>query len=101
MTHFSPFHFCTGFNKYFYIEHLKRLGLKIDEIKPSGNFFDVMMQQLITMPSISKKYSRNFLVFLQWFFIIPLLLLLKITNRYQNNSEEILCFEYFVKAIKK
>ncbi|PIR72622.1 MAG: hypothetical protein COU42_00590 [Candidatus Nealsonbacteria bacterium CG10_big_fil_rev_8_21_14_0_10_36_24] len=101
MAHFSPFHFCTGFNKYFYIEHLKRLGLKIDEIKPSGNFFDVMMQQLITMPSISKKYSRNFLVFLQWFFIIPLLLLLKITNRYQNNSEEILCFEYFVKAIKK
>lgn len=101
MTHFSPFHFCTGFNKYFYIEHLKRLGLKIDEMKPSGNFFDVMMQQLIIMPSISKKYSRNFLVFLQWFFIIPLLLLLKIANRYQNNSEEILCFEYFVKAIKK
>ncbi len=101
MTHFSPFYFCTGFNKYFYIEHFKRLGLKINEIKQSGNFFDVEMQQLIVLSSISRQYSKSFISNLLWVFVLPLILLLKLLSRHSKKSEELSCFEYFVKAIKK
>lgn len=101
ITHFSPFHFCTGFNKYFYKENLRRFGLEIQEMIPSGNFFDVAMQQLIVLPSISRQYSKSFISKALWLFVLPLLLLLKLLNKYSKRSEELLCFEYFVKAVKR
>src|SRR3989344_8363746 len=32
MTHFAPYHFCTGFSAYFYDEHLGRKGCEMLEV---------------------------------------------------------------------
>ena len=38
-THFAPYHFSTGFNRYFYEKHLTENGFVISEINENGDFF--------------------------------------------------------------
>src|SRR5206468_2559034 len=37
MTHFAPYHFSTGFSRYFYEHHLPASGLTIEELSHNGN----------------------------------------------------------------
>jgi len=45
-SHFSPYHFYSGFNKYFYELYLKNNDFEIIEISQNGNFFDYLAQEL-------------------------------------------------------
>ncbi len=38
LTHFAPYHFATGFNRYFYEHHLGNLGFEILDLQMNGNF---------------------------------------------------------------
>jgi SAM-dependent methyltransferase len=57
MTHMAPFHYCTGFSSYFFLNTLPALGLKILELDTNGNFFEFVAQELRRVPSMSKRYS--------------------------------------------
>lgn len=57
-THFSPYHFCTGFNRYYYQHHLPLLGLKIEEMAANGDFFDLQAQELDRADSVGRQYAR-------------------------------------------
>ena len=37
LTHFAPYHFYTGFNRYFYEKHLPEHGFEILELAPNDN----------------------------------------------------------------
>lgn len=39
LTHFAPYHFYTGFNRYFYETHLPANGFEIVELQENGFFF--------------------------------------------------------------
>lgn len=58
LTHFSPYHFSTGFNRYFYQYHSDRLGFEILDLKTNGTYFDVMAQELRRLKFVVDKYSR-------------------------------------------
>ena len=47
LTHFAPYHFCTGFNKYFYENHLPKIGFSIEELSANGNYSSFISQELI------------------------------------------------------
>jgi len=55
-THYSPYHFCTGFNRYFYERHLGELGMTIDRVDPNGSFFAVLAQELRRVPWVADRY---------------------------------------------
>lgn len=99
LTHFAPYHFCDGFNKYFYDYHLKRLGYNIIEMTPNGDYYDYLTQELYRLPNVVKKYSfrKTLLIkIISW-------VLIKILNtkKYKkNNSNELACFGYHVIAKK-
>ena len=38
-THFAPYHFCSGFDRYWFTYHLKRTGFCDIEITPYGNLY--------------------------------------------------------------
>lgn len=57
LTHFAPYHFSTGFNRYFYEHHLSLLGFTIEELSYNGNYFDWLDQELGRLPSIADRYS--------------------------------------------
>lgn len=100
LTHYSPYHFYTGFNRYFYTTHLSKLGFHILEINANGNYFEYLAQELRRLPIISKSYVQT-----------PFNILAKIGNRLLLNylskmsqkdrkSSELLCFGYHVFAKK-
>ncbi len=102
LTHFSPYHFTTGFNKYFYIDVLKANGCVIEELEPSGDWFSYVAQELRRFPSVVKLYTKSPIGILDKLLIGILLLRL---SRYKEkqigpSSSEILTYGYHVLATK-
>lgn len=59
LTHLAPYHFYTGFNRYFYETHLPAHGLEILELQPNGNFFEYLAQEVRRLPSIAEEYAND------------------------------------------
>ena len=101
LTHFAPYHFYSGFNRYFYEKWLPKNGFEIVEIKSNGGYFDFLAQELRRLPNIAEKYSK----------IVPdkhfdetlssLLNDLQQMSISDNESDELLTFGYMVFARKK
>lgn len=101
LTHFSPYHFSTGFNKYWYEIHLAANSLKIIDISPNGNFFEYVAQEIDRIPSISKRYSKNKPGLLERLSVFITLRMLSRFSKRDNGSSDLLCFGYHVHAIKE
>ena len=57
LTHFAPYHYATGFNRYFYEFHLGRLGFDIVELTPNGNFFECVGQELRRVGEMAQRFA--------------------------------------------
>lgn len=55
-THYSPYHFCTGFSRYFYEKHLAELGMVVEGVEANGSFFAVLAQELRRVPWVADRY---------------------------------------------
>ena len=60
MVHFAPYHYSTGFSKYWYEFHLANQGFSIIELIPNGDWFSYSKQELNRLGSMSKKYNDSF-----------------------------------------
>lgn len=58
LTHFAPYHFYTGFSRYFYETHLPESGFQINELVENGNYYEYMAQELRRIPNVSQQYSK-------------------------------------------
>lgn len=45
-VHFAPYHFCTGFSKYWYEHHLKSRGFVIRELVANGDWYALLRQEI-------------------------------------------------------
>lgn len=59
LTHFAPYHFCTGFSRYFYQHHFGRLGLEIEELTANGGYFDMMDQELGRVTRVRSQFRAG------------------------------------------
>ena len=59
LTHFAPYHFYSGFNRYFFDKYLPENNFKILEMVPSGNFFDYMLQETRRIPFVIERYCHK------------------------------------------
>jgi SAM-dependent methyltransferase len=57
LTHFAPYHYATGFNRYFYESHLGRLGFDTVEMTPNGNFFECVGQELRRVTDMAQRFA--------------------------------------------
>jgi len=105
LTHFAPYHFSTGFNKYFYDYHLPKLGFEIIEMKENGDYYSYLAQEIRRLPEIQKKYSKlhmNYFYKMYYYFLSYLFLkILYKFHRKNAKSEELLTFGYHIHAVKK
>jgi ubiquinone/menaquinone biosynthesis C-methylase UbiE len=101
LTHFSPYHFCTGFNKYWYEYHMDKYGLEIIEINQNGNFFDYMIQENHRIFELAPQFAKMKVNRFSKFCILYLLRFLKKCSIKDAGSNELLCFGYHVLAKKK
>ena len=101
LTHFAPFHFATGFNKYFYRHHLSKFNFNIIEEIPNGNFYESIAQEIRRVNFVVKTYSGKKLNIWDKFVIFLTLNLLEKYEKYDINSSDILNYGYHILAIKK
>ena len=101
LTHFAPYHFYSGFNRYFYKTHLPKFGFKIIEIKTNGNFFEYLAQEIRRIPQVKKMYINSFKrnIFETLAHKITMYFLDRWSKR-DRGSDELLCFGYHVFAKK-
>jgi FkbM family methyltransferase len=100
LTHFSPYHYHSGFNSYFYEFILPKYGFTITKMERNGNFFEYLAQEVRRIPFSSQTYANCELVDSDYYLIDKTLLLLDKINQTNLNSEELLCFGYHVIAVK-
>lgn len=100
LTHFAPYHYSSGFNRYFYDYHLRRYGLSPKLIKPNGGYFDFLSQEIRRVPSIAEKYTSIKLPFSAEAASTALIDHLAKLKERDAQSSELLCYGYFVVAEK-
>ncbi len=101
LTHFAPYHYYTGFNKYYYQEMLQKNGFEIDSIEENGSYFEYILQEMHRLPSMAKEYSGGFLGPFYHLFVLVMAIKVKHFCRKDKGSAEVLCFGYHIKAHKK
>ncbi len=101
MTHFAPYHFCTGFSKYFYEHHLEANGFTILECTPNGNYFSYLAQELYRLSTIANEYASSSLSAITKLAIRSLIKTLQSLSKRDTGSAELLNFGYHILAKKK
>lgn len=101
ITHFAPYHFYTGFSRYFYERHLPEFSFAVEEISANGNFYEHLAQELRRIPDVNRRYSVHRLRPWEWLARRILLRALQRFSDHDQGSQEILCFGYHVRAARK
>lgn len=101
LTHFAPYHFASGLNRYWYETHLQSHRLEVQEITPNGNWFEFLGQELSRVRFVSRTYSSAWLGWLLLAVSLPLRAVLGVLSRRDRGSSQLLCFGYMVKARKR
>lgn len=92
-THFAPYHFCTGFDKYFFSHHLERLGYKDIVIEPYGNVYTKLINSIdISLGSEMGAFDKLICLGAK-----HSLFKYALDNRL---NKEIACYGYNVRAVK-
>ena len=100
LTHFAPYHFASGFSRFFYEKHLPENGFEITDLELNGNFFECVAQENRRIKSVAKKYADKKLTIFQKIVIhLNLQLLQKLSAR-DKGSSELLCYGIHVFARK-
>ncbi len=58
-VHMAPYHFCSGFSRYWYEHHLARRGFKIIELQPNGDWFDYVHQEMGRLGSMARSHGAR------------------------------------------
>jgi len=101
LTHFAPYHFATGFNRFYYETHLPEAGFQIDEISCNGNFFELVAQELRRIPQVADRYTDQEISQDEHQSIHNALATLERLSKNDSGSEELACFGLHVIATKK
>jgi SAM-dependent methyltransferase len=103
LTHFAPYHFSTGFNRYWYERVLSDHGFDLVSIEPNGNFFSFVVQELVRAPVMAEQYVGGGPVgrFALALSLLPAAAVLRALVGTGHRSHEVLCFGYHVIAIRR
>ncbi len=101
MTHFAPYHFSTGFTRYFYEHHLSDAGLVIQELSMNGNYFDFLAQELRRIDHVAMEFAKDKPSWLEY---QALKKVREMTERFAaagNSSSQLMTFGCHVVAVKR
>ncbi len=101
LTHFAPYHFATGYNRYFHTRHLDENGFQVQDIVPNGNFFEYLAQEIRRLPQVASQYCGAAGGRLAMPEMEAMLAMLERLSAADGGSHELLCFGYHVLARKR
>lgn len=100
LTHFAPYHFATGFNRYYYEEHLKTNGFENITIEANGNYFECVAQELRRVRAMSRSHSSMASGTISRLATAALLIAMSKMSKTDKGSADLLCFGLHVTANK-
>lgn len=101
ITHFAPYHFATGFNRFFYEHHLKEMNYNFEDLQMNGNYFEYVGQELRRVKRVGKEYAGEKIGLIDKVLIHLNLLILQRLSKKGNRSNELLSYGVHVFAVKK
>src|SRR5436190_8373025 len=57
LVHLAPYHYSSGFSRYWYEHHLRQRGFDIDELTPNGDWFAWCQQELNRLGGMARLYG--------------------------------------------
>ncbi|MDO8652452.1 MAG: methyltransferase domain-containing protein [Undibacterium sp.] len=57
LVHFAPYHYASGFSRYWYEFHLPPRGFEILQLEANGDWFAYLRQELLRLPGASRRYG--------------------------------------------
>lgn len=100
LVHFAPFHFASGFSRYWYEHHLPAHKLAIQELTPNGDWFSFLRQELFRLPKVAREYN-------DWCWPLAYLtsavgaIYFSLCKPKGNKASDLACFGWHCVAIKK
>lgn len=97
LVHMAPYHYCSGFSRYWYEHHLALRGFKIVELTPNGDWFSCTEQELTRLGSMERQHGN-------WSWPIAyaysLLGVLYFKLRAEKRAEDLACFGWNCVAVR-
>jgi SAM-dependent methyltransferase len=98
LVHMAPYHYCSGFSRYWYEHHLNLCGFEIVELTANGDWFEVVEQELRRLGSLERERGN-------WSWPIAyaysLLGVLYFKLRGKRRAEDLACFGWHCVAVKR
>lgn len=101
LTHYAPYHYQSGYNRYFYEHHLPRCGFEVLALEANGNFFEYLAQELRRVHTVADRYAAARPRKWESAAMRVVLAMLGSLSRHDRGSDELLCFGYHVHARKR
>ena len=99
LVHFAPYHFATGFSRYWYEHHLSVRRLDIVELRANGDWFDLLRQEMLRLPALARKYGTPL-----WPLAYPLALVSLLCMSFlrpKASASDLACFGWHCVAVKQ
>jgi SAM-dependent methyltransferase len=98
LVHFAPYHYCSGFSRYWYEYHLPLRGFDIIELNANGDWFSYCQQELNRLGSMARQRGDYL-----WPFAYALGLLGSVYFKLRGGEEanDLACFSWQCIAVKR
>lgn len=96
-VHMAPYHYCTGFSRYWYEHHLAQRGFTIRELVANGDWYALLRQEILRLGGLERS-RRNWSWPLAYLYGALGLLYLRI--RAKRTASDLACFGWQSVAVK-
>lgn len=96
-VHMAPYHYCSGFSKYWYEYHLPLRGFRIQALVPNGDWYTLLRQEISRLGGLERQ-SGNWIWPFSYAYALLGIIYFKL--RWKTEAEDIACFGWHCVAIK-
>jgi SAM-dependent methyltransferase len=99
LVHFAPYHFATGFSRYWYELNLPARHFKLAELTANGDWFALLKQELLRLPKLARGHGARL-----WplaYLLAGLGMVCMALLRPQRSANDLACFGWHCVAVKQ
>ncbi len=97
-VHMAPYHYCTGFSKYWYMHHLSTRGFEVTELTANGDWYALLLQEITRLGGLERTKGNWSWPFAYAYALLGMLYF-KIPNK--RKSDDLACFGWQCVAEKQ
>lgn len=95
-VHMAPYHYCSGFAKYWYEHHLAQRGFRIESLTPNGDWYALLRQEITRLGGLERQRGNWAWPFAYAYALLGLAYLKLRSNKH---AEDLACFGWQCVAV--